>query len=200
MALTVFSLTATPPARFDDLAWVDGRIQQADTETGTYALLETVALDPVDTDPSQPATRSFTTELATVGKWYRIVFADEDGDLSEPSDPVENASGTAAYATAAELATILKVNETTFSDALERVLLASAGEINSEIGRSDLAGWELALAKQVNLERATDHWRATELKFGVVPVGADFGIRALRDTWETHAIKLAPLKRSWGLA
>lgn len=199
--MTVFTLSGiTPPERFDDVAWVSARMEQSTSETGSYTLLEAFDLDPVDADPSQPLSRSFTTELATASDWYRLVFVDADGIHSDPTAPVQNLSGVAAFASADELAAILKVNATTFADQLDRVLLAAAGEITSEIGTTDLAGWQSALAKQVNLERATEHWRATELKFGVIPVGTDFAIRQLRDTWEPHAIKLMPLKKQWGLA
>lgn len=205
MTTTVFTLTGiTPPARFDDLAWVSGRIEESSTETGSYTLLELIDLDPVDDDPSQPASRSFTSELATVSKWYRVVFVDEDGDLSEPSAPIQNvAEIVVAYGTTAELAANLNIRTPTTAQttSLERVLLAAAGEIRSEIGRSDLAGWELSLATEVGLERAAEHWQQLKSPFGVLGLGSEFGAtHTSRDSWDRHAKKLAPLKRSWGLA
>lgn len=205
MTTSIFSLTGvTPPARFDDLAWITARIEQADTETGTYTSLETFTLDPVDTDPSQPISRSFTTELATTGKWYRVVFVDADADESEPSAAVENtAEVVSAYGSVTELARNLNIsgaNLTLNTDALTRVLLVAAGEIRSEIGRSDLAGWEIALATEVNLERAAEHWQQMKSAFGIIGLGGEIPMHTSRDSWDRHARKLAPLKRSWGLA
>lgn len=190
----------TPPARADDLAWTQARLEQADTEGGSYTLLQTFDLNPVDGDPAHPQTRSFTSEDATVGKWYRIVWADEDGDLSGPGAPVEfTGTGVTAYATAAELARLLKVDATTYATQLDEVLLAAAGEIASEIGRTDLAGWETALAAQVNLERAHEHWKERAIGWGIVGLDTEAPIRLARDTWERHANKLAPLK-DWSTA
>jgi hypothetical protein len=198
----VLTLTGiTPPARYDDLTWASARIEEATSETGSYTLLETIDLDPVDDDPTAPDTRNFTTELATAGRWYRVVFVDETGDQSAPTSPVlATATLVAAYATTTELARILKVNATTYADQLDEVLLAAAGEIHAEIGRSDLAGWEAALAAQVNLERAVEHWHQRAIGFGVIGLDTEAPLRLARDTWDRHAHKLAPLKQSWGFA
>jgi hypothetical protein len=191
----------TPPARYDEQAWTRARIQQAATETGSYTLLETIDLDPVASNPAHPPTYDLTTALATAGYWHRVVWVDDSGNLSEPTDPVHDLSGTTAYATRSELAAILKVNETNNAAALDRVLLAAAGEINSETGRTDLAGWELALAEQVNLARAEELWKQSKAPWGLIGVDTEFGAtRIARDTWERHAHMLAPLKHSWGLA
>jgi len=201
MTVVVNIVGVTPPARYDDLAWTQARIQEAATEAGSYTLLETVDLDPVADDPTDPPTYNFTTELGTAGYWHRIVWVDASGDLSDPTDPVQDINATAAYATRVELAAILKVNETNNADSLDRVLLAAAGEINSEIGRTDLAGWELALAEQVNLARAEELWKQSKAPWGLIGLDAEFGTtRIARDTWERHAHMLAPLKRSWGVA
>jgi hypothetical protein len=119
-----------------------------------------------------------------------------------------------AYADADELARILKIRNVSAaqSDALERVLDVAAGEIDAEIGfsldddgiqESPLAGWQLALVAEVNLERAVEHWRQQESPFGLMGIGSEFGggaERTARDSWERHAVKLAPLKQTWGLA
>ena len=106
-----------------------------------------------------------------------------------------------AYATAAELATILQVNPTSNATALERVLLAAAGEINSELGRSDLAGWELELAAQVNLARAEELWKQMKAPYGIIGLDSEVGgMHIARDTFARHAHALAPLKREWGIA
>ena len=106
-----------------------------------------------------------------------------------------------AYATAAELAAILQVNATSNATALERVLLAAAGEINSELGRSDLAGWELELAAQVNLARAEELWKQMKAPYGIIGLDSEVGgMHIARDTFARHAHALAPLKREWGIA
>ena len=93
--------------------------------------------DPVDADPADPAYRSFTTELGTADDyWYRVVFADTDGDISIATVPLQNSADATPitvepYATAAELATIIQVNATSNAAALDRVLIAAAGEINT---------------------------------------------------------------------
>ena len=126
--------------------------------------------------------------------------------MATPTTPLQNTSGGALldvepYATAAELATILQVNATSNADALDRVLIAAAGEINSELGRSDLAGWELQLAAQVNLARAEELWKQMKAPWGVIGLDSEFGAtRIARDTFARHAQALAPLKREWGIA
>lgn len=113
---------------------------------------------------------------------------------------------TTPYATADELARLLHVNATTFADQLDEVLIAAAGEIDSELGLFEDGAtplsedWQLALASQVNLERAQEHWKERAIGWGIVGLDTETPIRLSRDTWERHANKLAPLKTSWGLA
>lgn len=82
----------TPPARADGEPWVSARIEESSAEGGpTWTLIETVALSPVDTDPSNPKQRAFTTELATLDEgWYRITFVDGEGDVSQATPPIHN--------------------------------------------------------------------------------------------------------------
>lgn len=75
----------TPTARFDGNPWTHARIEGAADSAGPWEELETVALDPVDTDPERPQARGFTTELVTDETWFRIVFVDADGDESATS-------------------------------------------------------------------------------------------------------------------
>lgn len=196
-----------PPARYDLLPWTEARIEEAETEDGTFVQIDVHTLSPVDPDPSDPAYRSFTTENGTDDElWYRIVFADADGDTTVPTDPIQNLalSGVTvdeAYATADELAAILHVNATSNATALERVLLAAAGEIVTETGRSDFTGWELSLVEQVNLARAEELWKQMKAPWGVIGLDSELGpTRLARDTFERHANALAPLKRTWGIA
>lgn len=110
------------------------------------------------------------------------------------------------YADVTELARILKIRAPSVDQtaAMTRVLLAATGEINSEIDLAtgvDLAGWQIALATEVCLERAVEHWKQEESPFGLVGLGAEMGSAfSSKDSWERHALKLAPLKGQWGLA
>jgi hypothetical protein len=200
----------TPTARYDGIAWTSVRIYEADAADALdadWTLIDTIALSPVDADPSDPATRDFTTELAsdTDELWYRLVFVDATGDTLAPTVPVQNIVSPTPYATVSELARILKIR--TPSDeqtaAMERVLLTAAGEIDAEIDLGDegLSGWQLALATEVNLERAVEHWRQQESPFGLLAVGVDVPAeRTAQNSWNRHAEKLAPLKGQWGFA
>lgn len=110
-----------------------------------------------------------------------------------------------AYATLDQLFRILKITEPSEEqeEAGTRVLVAAAGEIDAEIDREDpddaLEGWQLALAQEVNLQRAAELWQ--EAPFGVIGISSDFGpTHTTRNSWERHALKLAPLKQQWGIA
>lgn len=85
----VISLTDYRPSpRFDDLPWTEARLEGGAAEAGPFTEIETFTLDPVDADPADPASRSFTTEDAPDGTaWFRIVFVDGDGD-EQPTTPI----------------------------------------------------------------------------------------------------------------
>lgn len=109
------------------------------------------------------------------------------------------------YTTTEELARILKIR--TVSDdqeaALARVLSAAYGEILAEIDLADgvtLTDEQTALATEVNLERAVEHWRDEETAFGIIGLGDVGPMYTARNSWERYAFKLAPLKSQWGLA
>lgn len=200
-----------PSPRYDEIPWTEVLIQEAataDAENVDWSTIDTITLDPVDADPASPASRDFTTENAsdTDGLWYRIIFRDADGDDLLPTVPVQNVSPIVAYATVSELARILKIRAPSDeqTDAMERVLLAAAGEINSEVDLASdegLSSWQLALAAEVNLERAVEHWRAQESPFGLLAIGVDVPAeRTAQNSWNRHAEKLAPLKSQWGFA
>jgi hypothetical protein len=196
----------TPAPRYDALPWTEVRIEESDAADGTWTLIDTIALSPLDADPENPASRDFTTELGTADElWYRVIFADADGDTSEASAAVQNVASSTPYATVDELFRLLKIANPTAAQTLagERVLLAASGEIDSEIDLAadddPLAGWQLALVEEVNLERAVELWRETP--FGIVGIDSDIGgTHTARNTWERYAHKLAPLKSQWGLA
>jgi hypothetical protein len=207
MSIVVTFEHYVPPARFDSIAWEEARIEEAATEDGDYTQIDSAALLPVDADPTDPASRSFTTNLGTADDyWYRIVFADGFGGTTTPTFPIQNQASSipqdvTPFAEASELATILQVNATSNSDALDRVLHAAAGEIVSETGRNDFSGWELQLVAQVNLARAEELWKQMKVPWGVIGAESEFGAtRIARDTFERHALALAPLKSEWGVA
>jgi hypothetical protein len=210
MSVITFSSYAPTP-RYDGDPWTDVLIQEAtaaDADDGDWTTIDTITLDPVDADPTDPQIRDFTTDQAsdTAGLWYRLIFVDADGDELLPTVPVQNVTPITAYATVDELMRILKIRNPSEEQlaAGERVLLAAAGEINSEIDLDDdegLAGWQVALAQEVNLERAVEHWRQQESPFGLIGLGAELPAeRTARDSWERHAHKLAPLKSKFGIA
>lgn len=203
----------TPAPRYDGNPWTEVDIEESNDTTldddTTWSVIETIPLSPVDSDPENPASRSLTTEDAdnTIGLWYRLVFRDGTGDQQQTTQPVQNISLATSYGTITELARILKIREPSEAQrgAMARVLVAAAGEINAEVDLAAdtyLDGWQVALAAEVNLERAVEHWRQQEAPFGLVAIEGALGPaeRTARDTWERHANKLAPLKGQWGIA
>lgn len=69
----------TPTARTDGEPWTHALIQEASTAVGTWTTLEDVTLDPVDTNPAAPATRTFEADGTLEHGWYRVVWVDDDG-------------------------------------------------------------------------------------------------------------------------
>jgi len=197
-----------PSPRYDSLPWTEARIEEGATVSGPWSLVETIAISPLDADPAAPAYRNFTTQLASDGElWYRIVFADADGDVGQPTYPVQNTlNARPVYASVSELAGILRVNASQRHASLLRVLESAAAEIDSEIGTADIFGATLpyaappALACEVNLERAVEHWKQVQSPFGIVGLGDDVAMYSARDSWDRHAHKLQPLKGGWGIA
>jgi hypothetical protein len=197
----------TPPVRYDAVPWTQVRIEEALTQTGTYAAIDTINLSPLDSDPANPASRSFTTSNATAeGLWYQMVFLDGGGNDSLPTYPIQNLPQREPYATVNELALLVRVNATDRHAALHRALAAAADEIDSEIGTADISGVTLPygnpppLVRTVNLERAVEHWKQAQSPFGLVNVGDVGSMYTARDSWDRHAHKLQPLKGGWGIA
>jgi hypothetical protein len=201
-----------PPQRFDGLPWTDARIEEAATETGVYTQIDSLALTPVDTDPAAPAFRSFTTENGTaLDYWYRVLFADADGDISQPTSPVQNTAGSDApvgtggpYVDISELQRVLGKTAPTAAElaAMERVLAAAAGEIDWDLGYSAANPAPPSdIVAAVNLERAAELWRFSYSTSGVLPQGPELGpVIAPRDTWHRHHLRLSPLRVHVGIA
>jgi hypothetical protein len=141
---------------------------------------------------------------------YSLVW--DDGTNYAIDELVVTSSVTGAvagdtYATVDELFRILKIRNATAdqTDAGERVLLAAAQEIDDEIDLADdvdLTDRQLAIAAQVNLDRAADLWRHTESIPGITGLLGDDGSVALpgRYSWNRYAERLAGCKNQWGLA
>jgi hypothetical protein len=206
MSVVVSFESYLPPARFDAVQWTDAQIEESDAVNGTWTIIDTVAITP-DADPSQPAFQSFTTPNGTAtGLWYRVSFLDGSLGISNPTTPVLNTAAGQPYADASELARILKIRTPSAQQtiAMERVLATATIEINSEIDLDTdtaLTGGQIDLATEVCLERAVEHWRQEESPFGLIGLGAELGAAfTSKDSWERHALKLAPLKDQWGLA
>jgi hypothetical protein len=198
-----------PSPRYDSLPWTSVQIGEGSSVDGPFTLIDTIAITPVDADPSLPAYRNFTTSLAsdTADLWYQLTFFDAGGSFAQPTYPVQNtAEDRPIYASVSELATVLKVRASDRGAALRRVLESASTEIDSEIGTADIAGTALpygsppAVVSEVCLERAVEHWNQMQSPFGIVGLGDLGATYTARDTWDRHAHKLAVLKASWGLA
>ena len=197
-----------PPPRYDGLPWTDALLEEGTASVGPWTQIDSFSITPVDADPSEPAYRNFTTQLASDGElWYRIIFADLDGDIGQPTYPVQNvANARPVYATVSELAQLLRVNASQRHASLLRVLESSAAEIDKEIGAIDIDGNPVpyaappSLVVEVNLERAVEHWKQMQSPFGIVGLGDDVATYTARDSWDRHAHKLSVLKADWGLA
>jgi len=73
-----------PVPRFDNIAWTTVMIEEGTSEDGPWNLIDTQNLMPVDLDPSNPMSRSFTTGKATIEHgWYRILFGDMNNNIVE---------------------------------------------------------------------------------------------------------------------
>lgn len=197
-----------PSPRYDSLPWTSAQIQEAAASTGPWTTLETQALSPVDADPRNPSYRNFTTALGTAAEqWYRIVFLDAALATGLPTYPIQNiADDRPVYASVSELALLLRVDENDRHNSLMRVLKAAADEIDSEIGTADINGLAIpysnppAVAREVNLHRAREHWVQQQSALGVYELGEVGAIYTPRDSWDRHAKTLAVLKGSWGIA
>ena len=208
MAVIVSFEDFIPAARFDSIPWEEAEIWEAPSEDGSYTLIDTITLSPVDADPTDPASRDFSTNNGTEDdQWYKIRFVDGNGDVSEYTEPIQNVQDdtyAVAYATPTELARILKIRDPSAEQtaAMTRVLTAAAWEIDSELGRPGIFSSPYPpIVVQVNLERAAELWKFQEVQFGVIGLGSEFGATHIaRDTWKKHAITLSYLSQRHGFA
>lgn len=95
--MSVITLIGAKPSPRADQPWTQARIEQAPTVDGSWTAIDTLALDPLDSDPLHPQARTLTSENATSdGAYYRVVFLDADGDEDQATDPVARAEPPAA--------------------------------------------------------------------------------------------------------
>jgi hypothetical protein len=82
-----------PPPRFDAVPWNRARIEEAPpVRPFVWTAVETLALNPLDADPTQPQSRNLTTTQAALPSgYYRVVFLDAADHEAPPTDPVANA-------------------------------------------------------------------------------------------------------------
>lgn len=207
MSVVVSFEDFTPAARFDSIPWEEVEIWESATEDGSYTLIDTQALSPVDADPADPASRDFTTLNGTAdNQWYTVRFVDGNGDYSEHTEPIQNVEDdtyAVAYATPEELARILRISSPSAAQtaALNRVLTAAALEIDIELDRPGIFSEPYPpIIVQVNLERAAELWKMQELQVGVLTGLDGAGMYVTQDTWKRYVPRLAGLKRGWGFA
>src|SRR6516164_666137 len=77
--------------RFDGKPWTQIEIYESNSDAGPWAaLIDTINITPVASDPSSPEPISFTTEMGTIqAGWYMCRIMDADGD-SYDTDPIQN--------------------------------------------------------------------------------------------------------------
>src|SRR4051812_48127601 len=123
-----------PPVRYDSVAWTKAKLEEATTETGSYSLIETFTLSPVDSDPTNPAARNFTSAKATAStNWYRISFEDASGNLALTSPVFNSAQGSASLCGIADVRALLQSSSAdTGQNALIEHMIPQASEAVSK--------------------------------------------------------------------
>lgn len=97
----------TPNPRYDNEKWTSVNIDEGTTSDGPWTRIDSMLLTPLDVDPSNPMSRSFTTDNATLESgWYRISFENLTGDILY-TDPVYNAPPEADLPTVRQIAALL---------------------------------------------------------------------------------------------
>lgn len=97
----------TPNPRYDGEKWTSVNVDEGAAADGPWTRIESMPLIPLDADPSDPMSRSFTTDNATLENgWYRISFENLTGDILY-TDPVYNAPTEAELPTVRQIAALL---------------------------------------------------------------------------------------------
>ena len=108
-----------------------------------------------------------------------------------------------AYATVEDLAQRLRTRVTSENTALlQSCLDAAAQEIDAWADRfeDDPIPATDPLAHEGNLARAVEWYKAADAAFGAIGYTDTGTLRAPRDDFARHAIRLTPLKQRFGLA
>lgn len=130
-----------PGARDDGVPFITREIFESATEDGSYTLIDTQAISPVDADPSKPASQTFTTTEATLPDgWYYVSFVDENGDRQD-TDPVHRSAALAGlyYASPDLVRAHLGVSESQMPDSvLQRPIRLAQDDIDAACG-----GWRV---------------------------------------------------------
>lgn len=156
----------TPPERYDQVAWSEASIEEATVSDGPWTTIQTVQLEAVDEDPINPAPRSFSTTNGTVvDGWYRIVFHDPYGGISDPTLAWQNTSDETSQLkpSVRDLGSFMR----------DRTNIAgSAGK---------QAGTFTSLTRPTNLEAQKEIDRAQDMV--LMEVGEDIPTRLYGQTW-----------------
>lgn len=107
--MTVVTLTGYRPSpRYDGLPWTEAILDEAASPAGPWTAVETFTLTPVDSDPTDPLPRAFTTEIATITTGYvRIRFVDATGDEQATQPVAYPPTGDAYTPTVDEIAALI---------------------------------------------------------------------------------------------
>lgn len=109
-----------PPKRYDAVPFIAVDIEEAIAVDGPYSQIDTQLLSPIDTDPSEPLSRSVTTDAAQSDPgWYVLVWRDNGGAVYR-SDPVFSGDAspeTASFINRSDLADYLHRPEIVDDDA-----------------------------------------------------------------------------------
>lgn len=139
--------------------WTTVRIEEAASSAGPWTQIDEFALDPVDSDPTQPQSRSFTTTQATLPDgWYQVTFLDAAGGQDVTSPVQEHAAGT--YTTAANVRSELDVDATALSDtAALRLIRTAESLIDQQLG----SRWVDETTGRKVVQADVDDWRWQKL-------------------------------------
>jgi len=81
----------TPPPKFDGIAWNQIHIQESESASGPWVEIDVQTLSPLDSDPTEPMARAFTTDQATLPNgWYQVIFSDPAASTALPTVPIQN--------------------------------------------------------------------------------------------------------------
>ena len=176
-----------PTERYDAIPWNRVQIEESATRTGTYTVIDTLDLDPIDADPAEPQTRNFTTVEATLADaWYQVTFLDADDNQDVVPYPTHYpiAEG---YPVTAELVAASTVDELTSldSDQLESMREAAIVAVESFTGQRFVyeeavteliesgGGYEIYLPKRLIEVTSITPYGGDPLELDAITVAAD---------------------------